>query len=256
MTTSLSQSSAGGVSRESLARAETLFRSPQYQRHNARRQEHLASLGLELRGKSVLELGAGVGDHTTFFLDRGCTVTSVEPRIENCVIFTATMQSLRAAGYSEAANVRLVQADIESVVQKIVQRFEVVYSYGLLYHVSDPQRALETMSRCCSDLLLLETCVSFGANEDVNPQPEPQVDATQAFGGLGCRPTRPWVFARLKALFAHAYVPRTQPAHDEFPLDWTASPPPGLTRAIFIASRRPLANPQLLDHLPDRQTAA
>ena len=73
-----SQSPPHATSRESLIRAEALFRSPQYRRHNARRQEHLASLGLDLRHKSVLELGAGVGDHTVFFLDRDCVVTSVE----------------------------------------------------------------------------------------------------------------------------------------------------------------------------------
>jgi SAM-dependent methyltransferase len=250
-----SQPPAGAVSRESVATAEALFHGPQYRRHNARRQEHLASLGLDLRGKSVLELGAGVGDHTTFFLDRDCTVTSVEPRIENCIIFGATMQSLRSAGYSKAANARLIQADIESVAEKITQRFDVVYSYGLLYHLSDPQRGLETMAAYCNDLLLLETCVAFGAHEDINPLPEPQVDPTQAFGGQGCRPGRSWIFARLKALFAHVYVPRTQPAHEEFPLDWTATRAQSLTRAIFIAARRPLANPQLLDHLPDRQIA-
>jgi len=60
------------------------FHSVSYLRHNARRLEHLASLNLDISGRSVLELGAGVGDHTTFFLDRGCTVTCVKPRAENC----------------------------------------------------------------------------------------------------------------------------------------------------------------------------
>src|SRR6266571_163702 len=219
MTSSIPQFPGGAVPRENLAKAEALFRSPRYQRHNARRLEHLASLGLELHGKSVLELGAGVGDHTTFFLDRDCTVVSVEPRAENCAIFRATMQILRSSGYAKAANARLVYADMESVGQKITERFDIVYSYGLLYHVADPQAALNAMAERCADLLLLETCVSFGANEAINPTAEPQVDATQAIGGVGCRPTRPWILARLKTLFGYAYAPRTQPAHDEFPLD-------------------------------------
>jgi len=254
MTSSIPQFPGGDVPRENLAKAEALFRSPRYQRHNARRLEHLASLGLDLHGKSVLELGAGVGDHTTFFLDRDCTVVSVEPRAENCAIFRATMQILRSSGYAKAANARLVHAEMESVGQKITERFDIVYSYGLLYHVADPQAALNAMAERCADLLLLETCVSFGANEAINPTAEPQVDATQAIGGVGCRPTRPWILARLKTLFGYAYAPRTQPAHDEFPLDWTAASPKGLTRAVFVASRRPLPNPNLLDHLPDRQT--
>lgn len=44
--------------------AERHFHSIFYLRHNARRQEHLATLGLDLGNKSVLEVGAGIGDHT------------------------------------------------------------------------------------------------------------------------------------------------------------------------------------------------
>src|SRR4051794_26482202 len=59
------------------------FWSPQYIRHNQRRQEHLASLGLEIAGRDVLEVGAGIGDHTSFFLDRGCRVTITDGRPKN-----------------------------------------------------------------------------------------------------------------------------------------------------------------------------
>lgn len=59
--------------------AERHFHSIFYLRHNARRQEHLATLGLDLGNKSVLEVGAGIGDHTQFFLDRGCKVLCTEP---------------------------------------------------------------------------------------------------------------------------------------------------------------------------------
>src|SRR5258706_7389962 len=68
------------ITRQDWEKVAAGFRSLGYLRHNQRRQEHLASLGLELADRSVLELGAGVGDHTTFFLDLGCTVTAVEPR--------------------------------------------------------------------------------------------------------------------------------------------------------------------------------
>jgi hypothetical protein len=51
-----------------------VFHSAHYQRHNQRRQEHLASLGLDISGATVLEVGAGIGDHTSFFLDRGCQI--------------------------------------------------------------------------------------------------------------------------------------------------------------------------------------
>ncbi len=55
-----------------------VFLSYHYQRHNQRRLEHLATLGLSIAGSTVLEVGAGIGDHTSFFLDRGCHVVCTE----------------------------------------------------------------------------------------------------------------------------------------------------------------------------------
>ena len=62
---------------------ESVFHAPFYLRHNQRRLEHLASLRLPLRETSVLEVGAGIGDHTGFFVDRHCDVTCLEAREEN-----------------------------------------------------------------------------------------------------------------------------------------------------------------------------
>jgi SAM-dependent methyltransferase len=237
-----------------VQRAQAVFHSLHYLRHNARRQEHLVSLGLDLVGRRVLEVGAGIGDHTTFFLDRNCTVLSIEPRPENCELFAAAMQERVRAGYARIGQCRLIRGDVAYIDAKVRETFDIVYCYGLLYHVADPEIALAALARRCEDLLLLETCVSFGAHEEIHPVTEKQGDPSQSYYGGACRPTRPWLWSRLKALFPHVYVPRTQPAHEEFPLDWTPPPPPGLSRAIFVASRRRLANPMLLDHLPVRQT--
>ena len=47
---------------------------------------------------------------------------------------------------------------------------------------------------------------------------------------------------------------RTQPAHEDFPLDWNAPEPTDRdARAVFIASRQRLDNPLLLDQLPYQQ---
>ena len=232
------------------------FHGANYLRHNARRQEHLATLGLELAGRSVLELGAGIGDHTTFFLDRGCDVTSIEPRLENCQLYGALMQQRISEGYMPASRSRIIRADALSFESVLHEQFDIIYCYGLLYHTEEPEKVIAAIARNCRHLLLLETCVSVGAHEAINPVPELADVPSQSVSGKGCRPTRPWLFARLSELFAHVYVPRTQPAHEEFPLDWTIPPQPGRdTRAVFIAARRPLTNPLLLDVLPDRQDA-
>src|ERR1051326_7281244 len=68
------------------------FLWPEYQQHNVSRLQHLESLGLDLAKKSVLELGAGIGDHSLFYLYRNCRVLAVEtcvafgeePKLNNC----------------------------------------------------------------------------------------------------------------------------------------------------------------------------
>jgi SAM-dependent methyltransferase len=232
------------------------FQSVSYLRHNARRLEHLASLGLPMHDCTVLELGAGLGDHTTFFLDRGCSVTCVEPRAENCSLLASLMSERRSAGYDKVERCRILRADAASFERYIDETFDVVHCYGLLYHTEDPASVLAALARKCTGLLLLETCVAFGRHEAINFVPEKAEVPSQAVSGLGCRPTRPWLFKQLSALFPHVYVPSTQPAHEDFPLDWNAEPSQTReARAVFIASRKRLDNPLLLERLPDRQTA-
>lgn len=221
----------------------TEFNSWEYIRHNQRRQEHLASLGLDISGKSVLEVGAGIGDHTTFFLDRGCKVVTTEGRPENLEVLRRRFPNLE---------VHLL--DMEKPALEFGRKFDIVYCYGLLYHLKDPVPAIAYMARQCGGMLLLETCVSYGNEPLINPIDEPAEYASQAVSGKACRPTRPWVHAELKKHFKHVYMPLTQPNHEEFPIDWTrnsnAAP---LTRAIFIGTDSLITNPLLVEEIPMQQ---
>lgn len=68
---------------------------------------------------------------------------------------------------------------------------------------------------------------------------------------------RQWVFDELHRHFEHVYMPSTQPWHREFPLDWAAlgdgQAGGDLTRAVFVASRRPLDNELMRESIPDQQ---
>lgn len=223
------------------AHASVWFRfcNPHYARHNQRRQEHLASLGLPLEGRSVLEVGAGIGDHTTFFIDRSCQVTITEGRPENLEVIR-----LRYPVY----DVR--HLDLDAPPPDFAGRFEVIYCYGLLYHLANPAEALAWLAERCSGLLLLETCVAPTDEETIFFHDEPMNTAENSVSGRGCRPSRRWVMARLGEHFEHVYATTTQPWHPEFPLDWTTPPPdPWLARTVFVAAREPLASPSLTRQL-------
>jgi hypothetical protein len=219
------------------------FQTAHYQNHNQKRLAHLASLGLDITGKTVLELGAGIGDHTGFWLDRGCQVVSIEARVEVLAVLQARYPQVTA-----------LALDLEDPQTKFEGSFDIVYCYGLLYHLANPETALVFMAEHCRNLLLLETCVSFGSEMSPNICVEDDEEPTQSFSGQGCRPTRPWLHHQLKQHFEFVYMPATQPNHLEFPLDWTVSEPPQpLIRSVFIASRSPIDNPLLRLDIPMHQ---
>lgn len=220
------------------------FLSHYYLRHNQRRQEHLATLGLDIAGSTVLEVGAGIGDHTSFFLDRGCPVVSTDARPENLKILHSRYPDLQVKhldlDYPDAATVNGL--------------FDIVYCYGLLYHLKKPAEGIEFMARRCRKMLLLETCVSFGDGELINPCYEPVESPSHSVSGFGCRPTRKWVYNQLKHHFEHVYMPITQPNHEEFPIDWSLPPAAEvLTRSIFISSRHQLNNNLFVEGIPMQQ---
>ena len=220
------------------------FLSPAYQQNNISRLQHLESLGLDLARKNVLELGAGIGDHTLFYLYRNCRVLAVEGRAK------------LAKKLSERLGIKAEVIDFDHEPERLEQlgRFDLVHCYGLLYHLSDPGRFLSSVSRV-GDRLLLETCVSFGRGLRLNRCREPNSIPSQALHGEGCRPTREWVFEELKRRYEYVYATRTQPRHPEFPIDWAepALEGPQLKRAVFVASHSPICNPNLVTELPYEQ---
>jgi 2-polyprenyl-3-methyl-5-hydroxy-6-metoxy-1,4-benzoquinol methylase len=219
---------------------EGIFHAPFYLRHNQRRLEHLASLRLPLREKSVLEVGAGIGDHTGFFVDRNCDVTSLEVREENLRILKERYPHVVA-----------LQFDMDDPGPSCGE-YDIVYCYGLLYHLKNPGDAIRHMAACCRGMLLLETCVSYGQGKLINACIEDVPNPSQAFSGIGCRPTRDWVQWQLKQNLEYVYLTLTQPNHEEFPTDWTTAPPDPnlLSRAVFIGSRSKLCNDQLTETIP------
>jgi SAM-dependent methyltransferase len=219
----------------------SVFLAPNAHAINQARQSHLASLGLDLKGKSVLEVGAGIGLHTPFFLERGCTVTVTDGRAENVAEIARRHPGVKTA---------IVDLEIDSPIE--LGRFDVIYCYGLLYHLSNPQRALARLADVCDGQLLLETAVSPGTHDELLLVRDPDA-FNQAISGIGCRPTRLWILNRLKALFGFGYIPRTQPDHVDFPADWVHTPIQTMHRSIFVGSRTPLALPTLTDQVPNEQ---
>lgn len=224
---------------------EEQFHAPHVLRCTARRLEHLASLRIPVAGMSVLEVGAGIGDMSGYYVDRGCPVTITDVR-------SGILEHLKL----RYPHQRVERLDMENPQPVAGAPFDIVHCYGLLYHLQNPAEALAFLSSHTKRMLFIETCVSFGENEAINPVAECREQLSQAHSGTGCRPTRPWVFNRLRELFEHVYIPIEQPNHEDFPLDWSRPDQHSadLQRAIFIASRTPLEHERLSPALIEQHT--
>lgn len=221
------------------------FHSSRYLRDNSRRLEHLASLRIPVAGMSVLEVGAGIGDLSHYFIDRGCNITITEARYKNLKYLKNRYPK---------CDVKFLNMENPSSVTGYP--FDIVFCYGLLHHLSNPAQAITFMSQQTGKILFLETCVSFGEKGKINLTNELKSNPTQAFSGIGCRPARSWVFNQIKRHFEYVYLPKTQPNNKEFPIDWTTHKKhkPDCQRAIFIASREPIENEMLTSSLIMKQT--
>lgn len=224
------------------------FHSYRYLHNTARRLEHLATLSFNYDSKTVLELGAGIGDLTGFFADRGATVTATEGRPENLFVL--------AERYADNPRVNAHVLNLDPPPTFESDPYDVVVSYGLLYHLSAPATAIEYMANACRGMLLLETICSPGDEVNSPEQAEDPALAVTAFSGMGCRPTRRWVFDQLGERFDHVYMIRTTPAHPEFPTDWDNPSRTSANRGIFIASRSPIDHPDLAPQILDTHRVA
>jgi hypothetical protein len=193
---------------------------------------------------TVLEVGAGIGDHSHYYIDRECKLTITEGRPEN-------LKHLKTR-YPDC-DVQFLDMENPSPLEN--SPFDVIHCYGLLYHLKTPEQALEFLSSQCKKMLLLETCVSFGNHKAINLVTEDSREPVTAVSGIGCRPTRIWLFEKLQELFTYVYIPKTQPNHEEFPLVWSSQDEhkAAFSRALFIGSHEKIDNDILVNTLLSRQ---
>jgi SAM-dependent methyltransferase len=198
---------------------------------NEARLAHLASLDLPLGNRTVLEVGAGVGRLTGFFIDRGCSVVATEARSENVAELRRRLPTVDAR-----------EADVEESLESLGQ-FDVVFCYGVLYHLESPLRALRHLADVCDDLLLIETMVCDARLPVLRLEDEPTT-ANQALRGLAHRPSPSYLALALNRVgFDNVYAATDPPDHPDYCFSWIdnmdTARDGALLRGVFIASRTP-----------------
>lgn len=113
---------------------------------------------VDLHGKTVLDVGAWDGFYSFECEKRGARVTAID-----------NDQHLRGhKGFDVAkailgSKVEHYDMDLFDVPEKLKREFDIVLFMGVLYHLKDPLRALETLFKVTRDLLVLEShYIEFG----------------------------------------------------------------------------------------------
>jgi len=205
---------------------------------NRARLDHLASLDIPLEGRRVLDVGGGVGHLAQFFVKRGCSVVCTDARPEN----VAEMRRLYPDLDSRVLDVE--RDDVAAIGQ-----VDVVFCYGLLYHLENPIRVLRTLAGVCSDLMLFETMICDSALPVLRLDDE-TLSVTQALRGIAHRPSASYLAMALDRIgVPHVYTAVEPPHHDDYRFkprgDLAVARDGHLLRSVFVASKRALNNDRL-----------
>jgi len=207
---------------------------------NQARMMHLLSLQIPLKGRSVLDVGCGVGHLGQFLSEQGSNVVGVDGREENIVSLRSRYPNLTA---------HVLDIDIEPLSQ--LGMFDIVFCYGLLYHLENPLAALRNITASCRNILLLETLICDHNLPVLHLIDEP-LTPNQALRGLGCRPSPSYVAMALNRVgFPFVYAPKIPPEHRDFRFEWKndleAWRDGHPLRCIFVASHTELQNSHLVN---------
>ena len=218
---------------------EPLFDQPFYTAITDARLAHLATLELPLEGRSVIDVGCGIGRLSEFFVERGCDVLCVDGREENISRLRRNYPDRRAA-----------VVDVEGDELLAHGEFDVFFCYGLLYHLAEPFGFLRRAAQVCRELMVIETCIC-DAEEHVSFLVRDPPDPTMALEEIGSRPSPSYIAAALRAGgFEHVYSPRESPDHPDFRYrrlnDLSYFRDGHALRDIFVAARQPLDSPALM----------
>lgn len=206
----------------------SIFNSTDYKNIDTARFEHLAGLEIPLKGKTILELGAGIGNHTenlkTYSPKK---IISVEGREENY----AYLQQR----FVKHKSILPILHNLELGLPDLAEyKIDVVYNYGLLYHLPNPEKLIKQLGKLKHETMVLETCVSTIG--ELNPTLEPASNVSQAINGIGCRPNLSYLIELLKKEYSFVEVCNTQPNHPQFSLEPVVSPDQ-LKRVVILCKK-------------------
>lgn len=210
------------------------FDSPEALRINKNRSEFLDRLLPDLiknyNLQTALDTGCGLGYFSQHLSELGLKTTAFDARKENVTEARARYPHIRFA-----------VADVEDPGVQELGLFDVVLSYGLLYHLENPFRAIRNLCGLTNKILVIESMVipqrrAAAALIDEGPGED------QALRYIALVPSEACIVKALcRAGFALVYKATWLPDHEDFRTAFGRA----RRRTILVASKVEIASPLL-----------
>lgn len=189
----------------------------------------------ELHLNTALDLGCGVGYFSAMLHDLGLQVTAADARSDNI-----------AEASSRHPGVDFRVADAEEPSLASFGEFDLVFCFGLLYHLENPLRAFRNLRALTGKVLLLESMVIPEEQPFLIVMDEGPVE-DQSLRAVSCYPSEGAIIKMAyRSGFPHVYRFRELPNHEDFRSETGRA----RRRTVIAASVQAMDSP-LLESAPE-----
>jgi SAM-dependent methyltransferase len=190
-------------------KSNLVFDQPHYDRLNAARAERVVELLRDLQPRlglrTAIDVGCGTGYFSKLLQSLGFTVTAVDGRAANLE---------EARRRVPGAQFECLNAEDSRLIA--LGKFDLVFCFGLLYHLENPMSAIRNLHAMTNHLLLVESIIYPGEEPIMGLVDEHSLD-DQGLDHFAFYPTEPCLLQMMyRAGFAQAFQLANQPNHSEY----------------------------------------
>lgn len=214
--------------------APRVFDLEHYEKLNAARSavvgDLLGEVGSQFKLQTAIDVGCGLGYFSACLHSLGLQVTAVDGRREN----------LEEAG-RRVPQVKFHTINAEDHALRELGQFDLVFCFGLLYHLENPFVAVRHLHALTRNLLLVESVI-FPGSEPIMALVDETSNEDQGLNHLAFYPTEACLVKLLYRVgFPNVYRFSCMPEHDHYRSRYDARQ----ARTMLAASRSPLRTPLL-----------
>lgn len=209
--------------------APRIFDIQYYDLLNHARGDVVSQLLTELKPKlnlqTAIDVGCGLGYFSQFLKSHGLQVTAVDGRQQNL-----------DEAQRRYPDIRFLHFNAEDPAIKSLGKFDLVFCFGLLYHLENPMLTIRHLKEMTGKLLLVEAVIHPG-DDPMMALIDEVAHEDQGLNHIAFYPTESCLLKMFyRAGFRHAYTFSTQPNHPEY----TARPSKPRIRTILAAAHTPV----------------